>query len=98
MNGSVAATMEVVLRARVPFDMGLHVREAARIAEICRRSEGGEVTVSRRGVSADARSVVALLSLGAQRGDEIEVRGHGPGGVRAVDEIHALFHRAESGG
>jgi phosphoenolpyruvate-protein phosphotransferase len=83
IEADVAATVrraggaeETRRRFRVPFDHGLHARPAAQLVAALRGS-GASVTLHARGRQADARSTVALMALGVQRGDEVEavVRG-----------------------
>ncbi|WP_116047934.1 dihydroxyacetone kinase phosphoryl donor subunit DhaM [Amycolatopsis palatopharyngis] len=80
--------IEVTLRNEV----GLHARPAALLA----RSVAGldaEVRVRLGEEEADAASVLALMSLGARQGDQIEIRVRGEQADEAVERINALVER-----
>ncbi|HET6264017.1 MAG TPA: phosphoenolpyruvate--protein phosphotransferase [Usitatibacter sp.] len=74
----------------VPFEHGLHVRPAALIAAAL-RPFGSEVTVVFRGRAVNARSTVAMMSLGVHCGDTIEVRAVGGDGIRALEALEPLL-------
>jgi len=75
------------------FDHGLHVRPAAQVVAAL-KPFAAEVTLHLRGRSASARSTVAMMSLGAQRGDVVQVIARGAGAERALDALEALLPRA----
>jgi phosphoenolpyruvate---glycerone phosphotransferase subunit DhaM len=73
-------------------DIGLHARPAALLV----RSLAGldaEVTVRLRDRRADARSVLAVMGLAAERGDRIEVSARGPQATEALSRISDLVKR-----
>ena len=69
-SGGVRATLVV------PLEHGLHARPAAWLAQSIRHLQA-EATLTLRGRTANARSAVALLSLGARRGDELLLHATG---------------------
>ncbi|WP_236024864.1 phosphoenolpyruvate--protein phosphotransferase [Arenibaculum pallidiluteum] len=75
-------------RVRLPIANGLHARPAAALAEIA-RSHDGPVTVSCRGKSANAKSVVALMALATAHGDELTLAASGPGAAGLLDRMAA---------
>ena len=75
---------------RVPFDHGLHVRPAALIAAALRPFKA-EVVIMWHGRSANARSTVAMMSLGVHCGDTVEVRALGPDAAAAVAALEPLL-------
>jgi phosphoenolpyruvate-protein phosphotransferase len=77
-------------RFRVPFDHGLHVRPAALIAAALRPFTA-EVTIAARGRSGNARSTVAMMSLGVHCGETIEVRAVGADAASAVAALESLL-------
>lgn len=81
---------EASRRMRVPFDHGLHVRPAAQIASALRPFTA-QVTIHARGRGGNARSTVALMSLGVRCGETIEVRGVGVDAVQALAALEALL-------
>lgn len=90
MNASRTRNMEIVLELVVPFDAGLHLRPAAEIARICSEA-ATKILFDFHGRLADGRNVMELLSLGAARGEPIEVRGRGGDCVPALDRLRQLF-------
>lgn len=74
---------------------GLHARPAGALVEsivgldaevwLCNRTEGG--------LSASARSLLAITTLGAHHGHEVEVTARGPQAQQAVDRVLALAER-----
>jgi len=85
-----ASPVEASRRMRVPFDHGLHVRPAAQIASAL-RPFAAEVTIHARGRGANARSTVALMSLGVRCGETVEVRGAGADAAGALAALEALL-------
>jgi len=74
---------------------GLHARPAGALVQsivgldaevwLCNRTDGG--------MSASARSLLAITTLGAHHGDEVEVSARGPQAQLAVDRVLALAER-----
>ncbi|SDC49795.1 Phosphocarrier protein HPr /dihydroxyacetone kinase DhaM subunit [Actinokineospora iranica] len=77
--------LEIVLTNAV----GLHARPAALLASTLTGLDA-EVTVSFSGHSANARSVLALLSLGTTGGDQVTVTATGPDATEALRRIGDL--------
>jgi phosphoenolpyruvate-protein phosphotransferase len=69
---------------------GLHARPAARIVALL-RSFDAEVSLALGDRSGNARSTVALLSMGVRRGDEVLIAARGPDAKAAVDAIARLI-------
>src|SRR5262245_32388919 len=84
------AAQEVSERVTIGHDHGIHARPAALIANLAKTS-AAEITISARGRSANAKSAVALMSLGAQRGDEVTLVATGEGAAKAVGELKKLI-------
>ncbi len=75
---------------RIDSAHGLHARPAARIAALL-RSFDADVTLISGQRTANARSTVAMLSLGVKHGEELRVVGHGSDGKSAVAAVVALI-------
>jgi phosphoenolpyruvate-protein phosphotransferase len=84
------ASQEVSERVTIGHDHGIHARPAALIANLAKTS-AAEIAIAVRGRSANAKSAVALMSLGAQRGDELTVVASGDGAAQAVGELKRLI-------
>ena len=69
---------------------GLHARASAKLAELA-LGLPAVVTVSFEGESADARSIMDLLCLGAGIGSEVELSAEGDGATQSLDAIESLF-------
>lgn len=69
---------------------GLHARASAKLAELA-LGLPTVVTVSFEGESADARSIMDLLCLGAGIGSTVELSAEGDGARRALDSVETLF-------
>jgi phosphoenolpyruvate-protein phosphotransferase len=85
-----AFTEEARREFGVPFEHGLHVRPAALIAGAL-RPYASEVTIFFRGRSANARSTVAMMALGARCGDTVEVRALGRDGAKAITALESVL-------
>lgn len=73
-------------------DIGLHARPAALLARSLTGLDA-QVTVRLRDRQADARSVLAVMALAAERGDRIEVSASGPQAAEALRRISDLVKR-----
>jgi phosphocarrier protein FPr/phosphocarrier protein len=80
----------VLGRAVFPNAAGLHARPAALIAAAAREFTAA-ITLRRGSANADARSVIALMLLGAQQGDAIEIEARGRDAGAAVARLAALI-------
>jgi phosphocarrier protein HPr len=72
---------------------GLHARPAADFAKIAGTFES-DVVVSRGDKTANGKSVLSLLTLNCQQGDEITIHSDGP---RAGEALEALVRLVEAG-
>jgi PTS hybrid protein len=73
-------------------DVGLHARPAALLARSIAELDA-EVTVRFGEKVANAASVLALMGLGAQGGDRVEVSATGPDAAEAVRRVQELVER-----
>lgn len=93
-TAELAAAQE--LRVDVPNKLGLHARPAARFVETASRFDAA-VTVADETTGrgpADARSLSALITLGANQGHSILIRAAGP---QAAEALAALRELADTG-
>jgi len=82
--------MEVVLQTTLPTGTAIHVRVAATIVNICRRTALSiRIAVGVR--VADGRSIMELLALGAEGGALLEIRSSGLDAVAVLDELRDLL-------
>lgn len=71
---------------------GLHARASAKFVKLASSFES-EVTVTRDGVTVDARSIMGLLMLGAGNGCDIEIKAEGSDADQAVEALADLVER-----
>lgn len=69
---------------------GLHARASAKLAELALRLPT-TVTISFEGESADARSIMDLLCLGAGIGSTVQISAEGSDADAALAKVEALF-------
>lgn len=84
---SGAAELRRTIRVTAPH--GLHARPAARIVQLL-KPFAAEVTLALGDTRADARSVVAMLALGALHDSRVEVGASGRDAVAALDALEAF--------
>ncbi len=77
---------------RIPFDHGLHARPAARVAAALAGIDA-QVKFSVHGREADARSPVAMMALGVQRGDIVTADARGGGASAALTALEGVLER-----
>ena len=83
----------IVRRIRIELEHGIHARPAALLANSI-KGLAAELRVSANGREADARSTVAMMSLGARRGDEIVIEASGADARAAVEAFATVAGRA----
>lgn len=87
VQGSGEAVSRTVV---IPLAHGLHARPAARIAASLKLMSA-DVSLIKGDRTANARSVTALLALGAANGDAVRIDGRGADGAAAVAAIAELI-------
>ncbi|MGH8308257.1 MAG: phosphoenolpyruvate--protein phosphotransferase [Steroidobacteraceae bacterium] len=85
---------ETVRRARVAFEHGIHARPAALLVNRT-KSFAASVAVLAHGRTANARSIVALMSLGVRHGDEVDIRASGPDAAAAAAALETAIARGD---
>jgi phosphocarrier protein len=74
----------------IKSDLGLHARPAARLAQAAQRFEA-RITLEYEGTTADAKSILDILSLAAGRGASLTLRCHGADAALAAEAIREIF-------
>lgn len=74
----------------VESDNGLHLVPCSQIARAASEFQG-TITLRVGDRTADAKTIVEIVSLGASKGTAVEVEARGEGGDEAVGAIRALF-------
>jgi phosphoenolpyruvate---glycerone phosphotransferase subunit DhaM len=76
-------------RVRLTNEIGLHARPAALLARTLSEVDA-QVTVHLGDSGADGRSVLALMALGARKGDELRVSATGAQAAEALRRVEEL--------
>ena len=69
---------------------GLHARPAALFTQTAAKT-GTSVTVSKGDRSVDAASILGVISLGIDHGDEVRLSAEGEGAEEALDALEKLL-------
>lgn len=78
---------------RIASTSGLHARPAALFSQAA-AEQSVEVTIARPGgAPVPARSILMLLTIGANQGDEVVLGAEGDGAEQAVATLAALLER-----
>ncbi len=85
----------IVRPVRVELEHGIHARPAALLANSV-KGLAAELRLSANGRTADARSTVAMMSLGVRRGDRVVIEASGPDAHTAVEALAAVMGRANA--
>ena len=88
-DGPDTAPSGIQRTARMTNPSGLHARPAAQVVAGL-RPYTADVTIEVDGRRADARSITAVLGLGASVGDELTVTAAGPDAEKALDAVLAI--------
>lgn len=72
--------------------LGLHARAAAKVVSVASRYKS-RIQIVKAGRPVDAKSIMALLMLGAARGTRLTVRVEGEDAPAAMKELCDLFER-----
>jgi multiphosphoryl transfer protein len=87
---AAVAAAAATRRVRVSFEHGIHARPAALLAASL-KALAADVRIAAHGREANARSTVALMALGVQHGEEVEIRATGPDAAQAVSTLGAAL-------
>jgi phosphocarrier protein len=71
---------------------GLHARPAAQLVKLASRFKC-EVEVGKDGLLVNAKSIMGVLMLAAEKGSHIHIRCEGDDADRALEELAALVAR-----
>ena len=92
--GVAMSSTQISERVVVEQKHGVHARPAALIANYA-KGVPADLSIRAHGRSANARSAVALMSLGIRAGDELIIVGSGPDAAVAVAGIRRLIKNLE---
>ncbi len=77
------------IECAISNELGLHLRAAAALVKV---AEGfkSDVTLYRDGMSANGKSIIALVTLAAAKGTRIRIIAEGPDAQEAASAVEAL--------
>ncbi len=78
------------IKLRIVNDLGLHARSAAMLAKLAGEAQGG-VWITKNGNTADAASLLDILTLDCPRGTEITIRIDNEADREVLTRIEALI-------
>lgn len=93
-NGHPPDSDELVSAVRITNPSGLHARPAAIVVDRLRAFEA-DIVIEANGRRANARSITALLGLGAAVGDDVRVVARGAQAHAAADAVVAVLTGSE---
>lgn len=76
----------------VQHETGLHARPASQFVKLAKEFSSN-ITVTSKGKTVNAKSIVLVLTLGANKGTEIEVTAEGEDEQKAVAALVELVER-----
>jgi phosphotransferase system HPr (HPr) family protein len=76
----------------------LHARPAGQVAQVAARHADTTIDLAAGNRHANARSVLAVMGLGAVTGSEVQITAMGPGAAAVADEICRILARPETDG
>lgn len=82
------ASSEIVVT--LPAQVDLHARPAAQVVRTAAGYQS-QITVALNGREADAKSLLAILALGARGGSPLRLTASGDDAVVALDALRACF-------
>ena len=71
-------------------DLGLHARSAAKLAKLA-EAAGGSVWITKNGDTADAASMLDILTLACPKGSEVTVSIDDEADIKILERIAALI-------
>lgn len=85
----------ISMNARVGAPNGLHARPAALLVAAAEES-GADITLRRGEASADAASILEVLMLGAEHGDEVELTAADETDRPALERLAQVIEKGEA--
>lgn len=80
------------LNVRVESKCGLHARPASMVVSTANKFSSN-ITLKKKDRSANAKSIMGVLSIAAMKGDELEVIVEGQDEVEAAGALQSLFEK-----
>ena len=78
----------------IKFPQGLHARPAAMLVQVASQYNS-DITIQREDNKVNGKSIMGLLTLGAEKGSNIIIIADGEDAQAALDEIEQLMSNEE---
>ncbi len=85
---------DVKRKITVKNPQGLHARPAAMFVRIVSKYNS-TVSVSKDGIKVNGKSIMGILTLGAQKDSEIEIEANGEDAEEVIQELEQLLSKEE---
>jgi phosphocarrier protein NPr/phosphocarrier protein len=84
--------MEVERSIQIPNKHGLHARASTRLAQVAKQYTCA-ISLCRHGTTdeVDAKSILGILTLGAEKGQTLRIRASGEDAEQAMDALTQLI-------
>ncbi len=70
---------------------GLHMRPATKVIETCNRFGHCSIYLIKDGKRYDAKSIIEIMTIGAEQGSELIIETSGQNEIEALDALQKLF-------
>ena len=81
----------VSAQVEISNTMGIHLRPASSLVQLCNRYENCEVEFCKDGQAVNGKSIMGVMMLAAEQGSSIEIRVIGEDGGRLLDDLVKLI-------
>lgn len=78
--------------ATVTNRLGLHARPAAELVKVAHTFEAG-IEIAKDGMWVNAKSILGVMTLAAERGSELVIKAEGPDAEKAVEAVRDIVQR-----
>ncbi len=89
-SGSDESDLEHSITVVLSNRYGLHMRPAKHVMELA-HGFPCDIDLMAKGQEVDAKSILGIIGLGAECGDEVTIRARGPGATEAAEAVGKLL-------
>ncbi len=82
--------MEYKRKVQIKNKLGFHLRAVANFVKVSEKFDS-EIKVDYKGVTADGKSIMGLMTLAVIQGSDIEITARGNDAKEALDELSKLI-------
>ena len=78
------------VKLQLQNDEGLHARPAGILAKAASQYQS-KIEIKAKGMAKNAKSIMSILALGLEKGDEIQLLADGADEAEAIQKLQTLF-------